>query len=689
MTTKMSHKASEIDGFAATKPMADRLAQLLASEDGSRAIAFMQQLASSLEPPPAVIPAIGGGDLIGIWQRSGTSLDNRGFYERSEAHRAEWRLWADVPRIQARKTGRRILFAGESVARGYFYDPHYNPAQVLATLLHGSAGLQDVEVVDVARSDIYPERLRETISSALRWEPDLLVVFAGNNWCHGKLRNRADARALRDVAGLLRAGHGFDHVKARLEEAARAEVLDLVGFLGDISRSVCPVVMVVPEFNLVDWETAAPAPWLKAGGGPEAAEACSMSGAGQWRLGKQQWLLGNCEAALDLLTAARDTTIIDPNPANPRVYSVTQATLRESCPENGVHVVDLPSVFRHHSPGRLPDRRMFHDYSHLTDEGIRVAMAATAARIAQVLAKVDWPSAGAWSALERMAPRPPPRVVAESHFMAAIHNAHLGQGHEICLYHADQALQGEPELATAMVDYVDSAIRHAPAQMCASFGRLCRSSVAMERYLMAYTSPQFKISERVLIQAFGEALERHDQGAQKAAIVDVLVEEHGMRGAVDLLRPECHATCHTARELFDQTWLVVHFRARSPRSLFTLVCDRPTAVTLKLTLRAPLSRPFSRAEVMVNDATAIAIDCHPKWTTQVVVLPAGGIRRGANDIVIRWPEPEGDFDVGAKGLADDIELGLGCDPYPVLGEIHTFVASPASAVIEETTSCPP
>src|SRR5262245_35905316 len=56
-------------------------------------------------------------------------------------------LWADVERIEPKGRRKRIVLLGESVARGYFYDPEFNPAMALRSILANAAGIDAIEIV--------------------------------------------------------------------------------------------------------------------------------------------------------------------------------------------------------------------------------------------------------------------------------------------------------------------------------------------------------------------------------------------------------------------------------------------------------------------------------------------------------------------------------------------------------------
>src|SRR5262249_41756199 len=76
----------------------------------------------------------------------------------------------------------RVALFGESVAAGYLYTPHLTPARVLEAQLRPAGGEPNFEVIDLARTNEPLASLTETVRTSLQINPDVLVIFAGNNW---------------------------------------------------------------------------------------------------------------------------------------------------------------------------------------------------------------------------------------------------------------------------------------------------------------------------------------------------------------------------------------------------------------------------------------------------------------------------------------------------------------------------
>jgi len=231
------------------QPIAARIAAAICAADEAEVRALHAELAKLMPPEPEPPPSAGTRqspdvDRIGIWGRE--SGADRSSYRRLDQHRSHWRLWADVDEVPATCPGRRIVWLGESAARGYFYDPVFAPAVVLQDLLRQAPALRDLEVVDLARSNIDPGGILEVAAQSVRLKPDLFVLFAGNNWCAPELYDAPARRRLK--RGLGAGGYRgcvdvIDRWRAERTEA------NMVRFAAIAKSAGVPVIVVVPESN--------------------------------------------------------------------------------------------------------------------------------------------------------------------------------------------------------------------------------------------------------------------------------------------------------------------------------------------------------------------------------------------------------------------------------------------------------
>ncbi len=446
----------------ALRPIAARIARAMCANDRAQVHALYGELAQQMPAPAAASPKADEHqfpdvDRIGIWVRG----KNDTAYRRLEIHRSEWRLWADKEEIPARSRGRRIVFLGESAARGYFYDPDFAPAVVLQTLLRSVPGTRDIDVVDLARSNIDPTGILGLAEQSTRLKPDVFVLFAGNNWCSSTSYDGATSARLAE--GLVNRGYrGYIDCIETWRAGRTERALDVLAKTA--AKAGAHLIVVVPETNLFDWreDLLLLVPILQgdrnvrwfdlarqaqaALGGGQFSQAARLasdlveldeatSPVGLAILARCRLHDGEVEEARRLFEEARDACRALPFKSSPGCSTVIQNAFRRSAEKHGVTVVDLPRLMRERLGGELPDRRMFLDYCHLTSAGIRLlteAVAATALRLFGITATVDLRSA-----LERLGP--PPDVDADAHFMAAVHCSRWHQSAELLEYHCAEA----------------------------------------------------------------------------------------------------------------------------------------------------------------------------------------------------------------------------------------------------------
>lgn len=673
------------------KPAAHRLAELLSTEEGARIVALMRHLGLltpiSAPPPPPRAPR-----TVGIW-RADAGADT--FVRDASVDDAS--LWADVERIAPKGARKRVAFLGESVARGYFHDPEYTPANALEAMLRSAPGVGDVEVVDLARADILYRPLLQLAESAALLEPDVLVVFAGNNWLPvvNATRDRVE------LSLVLRDGSLLD-VRAYLEERLAALASLYVRTLADISvRTGVPVVIVVPEFNLVDWrsdlEQTPPflgdddrRRWLSLHEEAVRAEAAhddarveelgramhaldgGTSAVGPSLVARALLRAGRREEARTFFERARDARLWFTYYETPRCHAEVQRVLREEGAAHGLRVVDLPAALSAARGGALPDRSLFLDYCHLTAEGIQLAMAAVAESVAPLLGATETAAA----AFARNDATPSSWVRAQASLLAACHNTRWGQRKDVLEHHAAEAVRHDPAIARVMLDVIDFGTRRGWRGLTRSFDRMQAASVrALTRY--------FASAERATGQSSFELVDVLANTA-RAADPEVLAKvhelrqrEHGVEASeVDLLRsPYVERTGF--RQRFGWGEFAGHCQMTERDGTFFFVASGKSAVRLALTYRVPGEDGGESVSVTINGEQLASLPAPSAWRATTLTVPASQLVDGVNELVIRWPESRIASADALLELADDLELGETPDAHPVLGEVHVLRASGA------------
>ena len=693
------------------KSFANRLAQAAVSNEGMklsrllRLAGMLGETCPPVEEPSANAKAEKPANRVGIWERK-TEDGKNAFVRRNDAME-EWHLWANTPVIEPKKARRRVALIGESVARGYLYDPQFNPAIALRKVLESQLGAQEVEVVDLARTNLKWE-IRELAHQALLLEPDAVVIFAGNNW-NADFSRAEDLPYVQEV--LLR--QGIPGLKKLIEERLEAETRSLVRDVASTyGKKQVPVVWMIPEFNLADWQDAGTSvPYLPDGGHrdwmmyQEEAQAALEKGeySNASALAHRMMELdggvnahaprilaecsrnaGDPEATRFWLEKARDATIWDVSRiVSPRCYSAAQKALREETAKYpGSYTVDLPAIFKEYQRGEIADRQMFLDFCHLTVQGIEVAVAAAAASVLKPLTGRETP----WRSLLDTSISPDRQLQAEGAFLAAIHNAHHHQCEEVVRHHCLMAITLWPKIARTMAYFVELQTRRTPMLMCTAAEQIAGSGSALvPNYLLRKNTQQL---DAILLDAIGHALKK--AGVDLSATLSGLRrKEHSVAKATRNLLDYYY--CSSTRQSQEIMWAIPrdleartrarsdYYKAYGRDSKFLFVGEKDHAVKLEITCRVP--GPVEMEQELcasINGQRIGGIAAGRKWETWEIVIPGPVVREGLNEIAIRWPLPAFSREAPWGGVTNGLP-----EFFPVFGEIHSLTAGDGQKIQNE------
>lgn len=664
-----------------------RLSELLSSADGALTLAAMQKLrgpAPAADRPRVPRP---DGETIGVWRRDGAD------FVRDEDRRSEWRYWAEIEKLPLDEERRRVVLLGESVARGYYYDPGTNFALLLGDCLQQVSGLDGVDVLDLARTDASSHVLLRSLLEAATLRPEALVVFAGNNW------NGLELTSVRrqSLADAMRTG-GFPAAQRLFREHVvehASVVLDTLAAVGEMLGAA--VALVIPEFNIADWvdERSIVCPVLRGDGQriwqqarvraeralaegrvEDAAElAGEMARLDEGTSPVSQRLLAAALASADpamaeaALTAAKDSSVGLFTSHSPRILTAVQEEMRRKVTEHGFVQVDLAREIRLATDGAPPDRRFFLDYCHLSFDGLALAAAITASRLAPLLGGKDVPAETLVSGLRE----PHPTAAAVAHFLAAMHNAHYGQPPAILRHHLERALDHDPDVAERMRDYLEYQSRSAPYWMCAGYTRSA-AVPELARYLQVDDA---RLDLTLASHRFREIILDLIGGSDEYE--GLLVEERAAP-EVDLLADRERATTFRERLGSGAGRRRAFLVAPDLESEFHLVLAEATEVELTITWRLPAGDPdIGSANIHVNGRPTGSAPVRTEWTTMTTRVSADHWRRGHNTITIGWPFRSLPGDERVKEAADSLEGGALPDSYPGHGHVFAFTATRATA----------
>ena len=165
------------------KDAANALAESTRSNEGHRLLGLVRSLLQVAGDEARIVP-LATPDFpcrIGIWEPQKCGAEYR--IVRPAAPQEQASLWANVSTLEPKGRRKRVVLIGESVARGFFFDPHFNPAMVLQNTLREASGDRELDVVDLARTDLTMEPRLELAGATVELAPDAVVVLAGNNSC--------------------------------------------------------------------------------------------------------------------------------------------------------------------------------------------------------------------------------------------------------------------------------------------------------------------------------------------------------------------------------------------------------------------------------------------------------------------------------------------------------------------------
>jgi hypothetical protein len=676
----------------------DMLAQSFYSDEGGAVLrSWLQTIVGGNESRESIsVPQIrADAEMIGIWEKRG---DGGAACWVRPAGIDPWRFWSNAERIGAKGKRKRVVLLGESVARGFYYEPKFNPASALRIMLESACGHEQIDVVDLARLDLEMPDLRRLAAAAVALGPDAMVIFAGNNW----QPFRVESRLIEESVGLMRKAH-LSELKAEVSRELCLQVRSLLKELGNLSRTHgIPVLLILPEFNLRDWENARNghpvflrvadlADWFAARSRAEealdrgdyeaaarfAGEMIQLDGGANPRgpeiMASVQKAAGDVHGERTALERAMDAGLFEFT-ASPRCFQAIRDTMRMEASEQGLYLVDLPRRFQEHFHDAIPGRYLFHDYCHLTAEGISIAMAFAAECLLPLLGK----PARDWTTLRSAHPPLDPKLLAQANFLAGVHNASWGQGYEIVFHHFCQALRFSKDIAFPMFLFLDCCTRRTPTLFCESFAAL--ASVHTANFLrFLFDNPRSgKGLALTAIDALVEALAASGVDVREMT-TNRLISEYG--GAVNLLESNC---LFDAMDL-DRTWRErdAYFRARQRKTVFGFVSDGERPVQVHITYRSGSKAPGSVVHLLVNGAAVAALEGAAAWRDASIDFPKTLLRPGLNRVEILWPVPEANSRDSLAERVEALRASELADVYPIFGEIHHLFASPVAAYSTE------
>lgn len=674
----------------------ERLARILSTPDGSEAVQLLRQfgLLRTQEPafrPPEPAPQV--PRAIGPWEPNGNE-----FVRSQPWDRYLWLEERDVVAKDCLPGTFRVCWVGESVASGMFFAPGITPAKVLHAALAANKprGASAVEVIDLSRNAMRASTLVDLCDAAGQLRPDVLLVFAGNNFCRDHTAGRHEMR--QPPAPYVRAaveGGPVGLVGAFTRSLADASRRTIAAIAESARRNETRLIWVIPANNFA-WQRLGPVPIL---GGGRTVQWHRLFSEAQLAIadGKFARALELAQAMLELdrgavqvthrlqayvlvslnrLTEAAahfqreidvDAALQRPGFIAPACQSVVRDAIFEQSTKLGFESIDLVSVFAEHIGSPVLGERLFVDYCHLSIEGMQVALRAIEARLVG-----DCPH-------RRKPHSANPAVVGRGLFEAAIYTSHLHHGLEPERDAADlrnrfrEALVQSDAVADAMRDYVGFRGGAVVTELSPAAHRM----VEGVNTLLDFAILQWiRGIDSDTIIAICRALDDAGRAAPELLAEYLAYYRRQLAAGCDLADPRyLKSFARDGKVDWDPergTWRTQPFlRSLWPTLPLVFAAESNTGVACRFVARLPSGRREAMVRVVVNGRLAAEALVHGRWTRTEFTIDRSLTRDGFNLIVVEWPELD-ETDDNPQRAVWQYQMTGSADWFPVFGELFSF-----------------
>jgi hypothetical protein len=623
---------------------------------------------------------------VGIWKKEGAN--NKISFVRDSKYFNEFYLWAKVHKIPSKSDKYRVVLLGESVARGYLYDPVFNPSKSLAMILDKNKF--NSEVIDLARIGCGIDILSKTTNECMQLEPDAIIIFAGNNWS-------SDINVSeKEFGSFIKESNNeniFDFMKEILELKYKKIIESYFEILTSI-KEVNPrikIYVIIPEFNIKDWRSNTQEQILMFPYGTckkwkeklsllddsnemnvsERIKICNelisinkSNPIPNEILGDIYLSENDTDNAEICYRAAHDKSIFQTF-HNPGILSISQETLKGLCTKYCIDYIDSAEIIREFKKNGIADREYFLDYCHLTSEGTNILMYKTAqliirdAKQGDLLLSLD--------DLNDFGPKNETKAVA--HFFAAIHNAHWGQKSNIVYYHCSKALEYNKALSGLMINYLHLSNDPCPWAISKYFEEIFRSGVLNQYYLERPKG--LETMDLTLIEAITKALKDNNIDLEQNINTSRINKFSFNKNKIDLL--ESYYWLDYNLNQFTNNTQKSFYNERNFITKIYLVTSKESSISLEIVLRNPNKNLQSDIVFELNGCKVYSAEPTKEWSRNRFDLPSDKLVDGINNIQIHWPLiTNSNY---SEELTEEIDTYKFMDFIkPRYGEIFSFIA---------------
>jgi hypothetical protein len=218
-------------------------------------------------------------------------------------------------------------------------------------------------------------------------------------------------------------------------------------------------------------------------------------------------------------------------------------------------------------------------------------------------------------------------------------------------------------------------VRPVPSSLCRSFAQLCELESIAAVNLLYNDLVNRKFLNTTLIKAMIDALEEFSIPT-RANLESVIAKEQAVQNRDVNLVDALYSTGSYARPLVDDR--PEFYQATARNTTFPFVCDKPESLDFVLTVKAPETAPDQTISLRVNGAPLVEIPATDRWTTKTFSAPANLLRRGLNEVEVRWPLTAWSREMQQEHIAECLEAGELAEITPIFGLIHSFRISRSS-----------
>lgn len=534
------------------------------------------------------------------------------------------------------------------------FSSEYTPTIVLEKIINTSIQ-SEVEVIDLAKSNLKFEELVEMVLWSERLEPDIVLIWAGNNWAttiFNSLQNNFEKYySIINNGSFLKGRQIFEEEYRKL----------ITSFIEKLIKLKSIPILIIPENNLFDWHVSeAEARYTFPNNNHEnwtclrkeiednlekkhyhdikvkiqkLIDYNEYNPVGYDLMAKYALNIGDIKLAKSYFEMARDTQIFR-KPDLPYLPSFVKEIFIEEANKNDITVIDLSEAFDDYSKDGI-GKNFFLDYCHHNAEGIRIAMSA-AAKV--IIGKIN-NSNLILDDLFNKSIVPNNIFHARSYFLAAIHNDHRGnQPFELLKFLCKKALYIDKNIASLMEQFVDIVLRNASGGLNKNFLKLCEAGI-YKQYTGLFDMGSLKILDINLVNAIVESLK--DVGIDIEAKVSSLRKHEydvEVQETIDLLENKfCHDS-YKFISFFSDVKKTLYYQAFFNESKFFVISNHNAEFKVTLTLRIKELNFEEDVLISVNDKIIMTIKVNDKWSThQFEIKKDWFTNDDINIIKIKWP----------------------------------------------------